>query len=358
MEKSSINGHGADIYSASKSIGIDENNIIDFSSNINPLGVPKAVTDAIISAVLQINRYPDVNSRELVKSISSYENMEENMIFCGSGAAEVIFRIPMYLKPENALITAPTFSEYESALKTVNCKVNYYNLSEKQEFKITEDFLKYINSEIDIVFICNPNNPTGQMTEKKQMEEIISHCERQNTIVVVDECFIDFVEDKERYSVKPLLKRYSNLLILKAFTKIFAIPGVRLGYCLGNSRIIEGLKNSGPPWNVSNLAQAAGISALKETDYVKRTVDYVKKEREYLSNELSKLNMKVYKSYGNYILFRYKDCTDLKERMLEKGILIRSCSNYNNLADDYYRIAVKSSEDNKIFIQRLKDVIK
>lgn len=351
------NSHGADIYSASKSSGIEENSIIDFSSNINPLGVPRRVEEAVLNSIRHINRYPDINSRDLVKSISSYEKVDENMVFCSNGAAESIFRIPLYLKPKKALLTAPTFSEYENALKVAGCNMGYYNLSEENNYKIGEDILAYIDNETDIVFICNPNNPTGQVTDNVLLEKIIARCKSKDTTLVIDECFIDFLENKSSYSVKHLLRKYDNLIILKAFTKIYAIPGLRLGYCLSsNIRLIEGLKESGPPWNVSNLAQAGGISALKEEAYLERTVSYVKKQREFLLDQLRKLHIKVYESYGNYILFKIKKDLDLRGELLEEGILIRSCSNYNNLTKNHYRIAVKREEENKIFVEKLKKI--
>lgn len=352
------NSHGADIYSASKNSGIDENSIIDFSSNINPLGVSKGVYEAIMDSLVHINRYPDINSRDLVKAISLHENVDESMVFCSNGAAEAIFRIPTYLKPKKALLTAPTFSEYENGLKLMNCNVVYYNLLEENSYKISENILNYIDYDTDILFICNPNNPTGQVTDNVLLEKIIAHCKSRNTIVVIDECFIDFLENKEYYSVNHLLKKYSNLIILKAFTKIYAIPGVRLGYCLSsNTEIIEGLKKSGPPWNVSNIAQAAGISALKENDYIEKTVGYIKEQRGFLIGGLEKLQIKVYEGCGNYILFKIDKALDLREELLKEGILIRSCSNYRNLTKNHYRIAVKSEKENKILIKKLNKVM-
>jgi len=353
-----INCHGADIYTASKKIGIDEDSIVDFSSNINPLGIPESVQLAIANSVKNANRYPDINNRELTNSLSAHENVPAESIFCSNGAAESIFRIALYIKPKNALLTAPTFSEYEQALKTVDSNIEYFNLMEKTEFKITDSIINNINDETDIVFICNPNNPTGQITDKQLLEKIISHCKTTDTIVVIDECFIDFIEDKEKYSVNDLLKKYDNLIILKAFTKIYAIPGIRLGYCISlNTEIISGLKISGPPWNVSTIAQAAGVAALEEKDYVAKSVIYIKEQRKYLIDEMRKLNIKVYESYSNYIFLKLTENIDLKDELLKKGILIRSCSNYRNVTNDYFRIAVKSEDDNKFLIGKLKEII-
>lgn len=350
--------HGADIYTASEKLGTDKNNILDFSSNINPLGIPDSVKKACFNSIEHSNKYPDINSRELVKSISINENVPESFIFPSNGAAEAIFRIVFYLNPKKGLVTAPAFSEYESALKSARGAVEYYNLLKENNFKIQDDILNYINPEINIVFLCNPNNPTGQLTNKETLENIIKFCKQLNIFVVIDECFLDFVQNKEDFSTVNLLNTYDNLIVLKAFTKIYAIPGIRLGYCMSsNIQLIEGLKISGPPWNVSNIAQEAGKAALQEKEYVKKSVLYINEQRKYLNDELNKLNIKTYDSYANYILFKIYDKIDLKEEMLKKNILIRSCSNYKNLSDDYYRIAVKSSEENKQFINTLKEII-
>lgn len=350
--------HGADIFSASKESGIDENNIIDFSSNINPLGIPESVKKAIINSIEYASRYPDINSTKLINSLSLHENVPGEWIFSSNGAAEAIFRIALYLKPHNAILTSPTFSEYEQSLKTVNCNVSYYNLLEENNFKIKEDMLDIIGEKTDIVFICNPNNPTGQLTDKNLLEKIISHCKKINATVVIDECFIDFIENKECYSVHGLLKQYDNIIILKAFTKIYSIPGIRLGYCLcSNIKVIAGLKESGSPWNVSSIAQEAGVSALEEKEYVEKTVGYISKERNYLITELNKLYIKIFDSYANYIFFKFEDKLDLKSEMLKRGILIRSCSNYRGLGNEYYRIAVKRENENKMFIEKIKGVL-
>lgn len=352
-----MEAHGADIYTASEKTGINKEHIIDFSSNINPLGIPESVKAAAINSIADSNKYPDINSRELVNSISEYENVEEKYIFPSNGAAEAIFRIICALKPKKGMVTAPAFSEYENALRAFGSLVCYYDLKEELDFKIQENILDCIKEDVDIVFLCNPNNPTGQLTNKNILEKIIEHCHKNNTTVVIDECFLDFVCDKEKYTVINFIEKYDNLIILKAFTKIYAIPGIRLGYCITSNRTtIENLKISGPPWNVSNIAQAAGVAALKEKDYVKQSIDYISGHRNFLIEELNKLNIKTYTSYANYILFKISSQVDLKEELLKRGVLIRSCSNYKNLDNHYYRIAVKTKEENKLLIKCLQEI--
>ncbi len=350
-----MESHGADIYTASRISGIDENSIIDFSSNINPLGVPESVEIAAMNSTKNANRYPDINSRELTEAIAAIENVPTEWIFVSNGAAEAIFRIAFYLKPGRGLVTAPTFSEYENAMKASGTFVSFVNLSEENNFKINDDILKNIN-KTDIVFLCNPNNPTGQITDSSTVEKIAAHCKKSDAVLVVDECFLDFVENKEKYSIVDKIHKYDNLIVLKAFTKIYAIPGIRLGYCMSSNKdLIQGLKSSGPPWNVSTIAQAAGIAALKEKEYVKKSVEYVSRQREYLVRELHILNIKTYESHANYVFFK-TGVPNLKQELLTKGILIRDCSNYKNLSGDYYRIAVKKEHENKLLIEKLKEI--
>lgn len=349
--------HGADIYSAAEKSGINKDEIIDFSSNINPLGIPERVKKSAIDSIENAIKYPDINSRELIKSISIAENVPERWIFATNGAADAIYRISFYIKPKRGIVTSPAFSEYENSLIASGSIIDCYNLIEENDYKIQDDFIDCINSETEIVFLCNPNNPTGQITHKGIIEKIIARCNELGTFVVIDECFLDFVENKDEYSAVNLLEKYDNLIILKAFTKIYAIPGLRLGYCMSsNKNVIEGLKVIGPPWNVSTIAQAAGIAALKEKAYVDETVGYIKTQREYLVQELNKLDIKIYESYANYLLFKIYDEINLKEELVKKGILIRSCSNYRGLGRNFYRIAVKSAEENKLLINAIKEL--
>lgn len=351
-----MEAHGADIYTASEISGYKEDTIMDFSSNINPLGMPKEVEMAALNSIKHTDRYPDINSRKLIEAISAYENVPKEFIFVSNGAAEAIYRAAACLRPKAGLITAPSFSEYEKSLKLFGTDVNYYCMEEKNSFKITDDILNCINEKTDIAFICNPNNPTGQLTEKSILEKMIIKLKERNAFLVVDECFLDFTENSKKYSMVDLLNKYDNLILIKAFTKIFAIPGIRLGYCMSsNKELINNLKVTGPPWNVSTIAQSAGLAALKELEYIKRTVFYVKEQRDYLFEELGKMGIKAYESHANYILLK-TDIPDLKEQMLKQKILIRSCSNYVNLSSEYYRIAVRTKEENKIFVEKLKEI--
>lgn len=347
--------HGGDVYSAEKLLGTG--NILDFSANINPLGLPKAVITSIRNILPKCERYPDPFCRELVAALAEYERTSQDHIFCANGASEIIFRLALALQPRKALLLAPTFADYEKALNTVGCEIHYYYLKEENDFCVQEDILETINGEPEIVFICNPNNPTGQICDRRLIQRVLEKCRKSKAIVVIDECFMDFVDKRDDYAVQSLHPDYPNLVILKAFTKIYALAGIRLGYALtSNRRLIEQLRQAGQDWGVSALAQAAGISALAQGEYVSKTKMLIRTEREFLRKNLQRFGFKIFGSQANYIFFR-TGIPNLDQKLLAKGILIRSCSNYVNLDSGYYRIAVKKHQDNLRLLSALKDVI-
>lgn len=338
--------HGGDIYSENSAP-----RLIDFSANINPLGMPESVKQVIIDNIEKFSSYPDPLCRELRKAIAKGENTKMESILCGNGAADIIFKIALALKPKKALILAPTFSEYEEALKLVSCEVCHYLLKEENEFTINSDILDYITDKLDIIFLCNPNNPTGIPLKFESVIKIAERCRENKVILVVDECFIDFLIDEEKYSISKYIDAFKNLIVLKAFTKIYAMAGIRLGYMLcSDKNLIEKISLVGQPWSVSSVASIAGSSAMLQKDYVKDTKEYIKKNRKYLKYELKKLGFKVFDSKANYIFFKC-EAVDIKEYLKSKGILIRSCNNYIGLGENYFRIAVKSREDNEILIR-------
>ena len=345
--------HGGDIYTK---YNTDSERIIDFSANINPLGMPGSVKEAIISNIDNYTAYPDPLCRELRKGLSNYHSINKDYILCSNGAAEIIYKIVLALKPAKAMVLAPTFSEYESALKMVGAEINYYVLNEENDFKIENDILDHIKPHLDIVLICNPNNPTGIPLAREKMIQMLDKCKKNNTLLVVDECFTDFLIDEEEYSIIDMIESYDNLIILKAFTKIFAMAGIRLGYMLCSNNIInDKIDNALQPWSVSTVAIKAGTAALKEKEYVLETKRYVKENREYLIDELKKAGFTVFESKANYIFFK-SNSDDLDKKLVQYGILIRSCKNYRGLSKNYYRIAVKNRKDNQYLIKCLNSI--
>lgn len=345
MQKKPRKLHGGDIYR--------HPDVIDFSVNTNPLGTPESVKRAVQESVAKIEHYPDVRCEALREALSRFEQVNMEEILCGNGAAELFFAAVQAVWPQKALVIAPSFSEYEEALRSVGAEVEYYYLCEEDNFQIRRDYVDKLSEEIDMIFLCNPNNPTGVLLERKFILEVLKRCKEKNSLFVLDECFVDFVEEPENHTIKDMLKEYPNLFLLKAFTKRYAMAGVRLGYGLSsNQRLLEKIQHCGQPWAVSTVAQKAGIAALKEEEYVKRSMAYVHAQRKKLIKNLTLLGYKTFDSKANYIFFQGEE--GLYEKCLEKGILIRDCSNYYGLKKGYYRVAVKLQEENEKLLEVLK----
>ncbi len=340
--------HGGDIYR--------HPDMIDFSSNCNPFGPPQSVQDAICRAAGQIGHYPDVQCSLLRDALSAKLHVPGAWIFFGNGAAEVIFAAVTALKPKKALLPAPTFAEYAQALETVGCEIQYEQTAEADGFALPMDFAEQITEDIDMVFLCNPNNPTGNLLSREETERVIRRAGALGCTVVLDECFLDFVENPDEFSMLGELAAYPHVILLKAFTKLYAMAGVRLGYGISsNPAIIEKLERSVQPWNVSLLAQAAGLAALAEDAYVRESLTTLRAERAYLLQALEKLGCRTYASQANYIFFRGE--TTLGEKLRAAGFLVRDCSNYAGLGKGYYRVAVRLHEDNVKLVQALAHIL-
>lgn len=340
--------HGGNIYKY-------DHKVYDFSANLNPLGMPEEVKMAIAEHIDRYESYPDPQNRELTEALSLYHSVPKECICCGNGAADIIFRIALGLRPQKSLVLAPTFSEYEQALKACGSTVVYHFLAEEKGFRLQEDVLKAIDESLDMMFLCNPNNPTGIPTERELVLAIAQKCERCGVTLVIDECFTEFLDEEERYSVMADVQRLENVIILKAFTKIYAMAGLRLGYCICASTVqAEIIRETLQPWSVSTVAAKAGCAALKLTGFVEKTKTYIKENREFLVKGLIDLGYKVYNTKANYIFFR--SARDIRKPLEAFDIIVRSCSNYISLDEQYYRIAVRSREENIYFLKCLGEI--
>lgn len=348
------NIHGGDITGYMEEYGARP---LDYSANISPLGLPEAVKEGVIHALERTEEYPDPLCRILCKNIASYEKVDENNTICGNGAADIIYRLVYAHQPKKALILAPTFAEYEAALLSWGCEVVYHLLQKENDFLITETILDALTADMDMIFLCQPNNPTGQVCEKPLLERIGAKCEALDILMVVDECFVEFLEEPNQYSMVSYIDTHPNLFVLKAFTKMYAMAGIRLGYGLNaNQELLGKMRQMGQPWGVSLLAQEAGVIALAQTAYVEEVKQLIKEERLKLVVGLRKLGLKVYEGHANYIFFYSKDKL-LHMRLRVDGILIRDCANYRGLGPGYYRIAVRQAKDNEVLLQRIEQAL-
>eukprot|EP00828_Plagiopyla_frontata_P002189 TRINITY_DN1019_c0_g3_i2.p1 TRINITY_DN1019_c0_g3~~TRINITY_DN1019_c0_g3_i2.p1 ORF type:complete len:380 (-),score=49.88 TRINITY_DN1019_c0_g3_i2:421-1560(-) len=350
-------GHGGNVKAISREKNLKYEDIIDFSANINPLGISSNVKREIIKNIDEIEKYPDISYFELKKSIGEYEDIDMQHIVLGNGAAEVLFNIVKAINPKKTLLLAPTFSEYEEAINSVNGDIDFYYLKEENKFEIKEDILENINNKINLIVICNPNNPTGVLSDRVILEKVLAKAKQSGIIVLLDESFLDFIIGD--YSMISYIKQYDNLIIVKSLTKFFALPGLRMGYAICiNSKQKEKIEYISPAWNINSLAEIATKVALKDKKYINRTIEYIKEEKEFLYNELQKIKkIKVFNPSVNFIFLKLNCNLNLKEQLIKSKILIRSCSNYRGIDDRYYRVAVRTHEDNVLLVNRIKEIL-
>lgn len=339
------NAHGGDVY--------DKEIVLDFSINVNPLKTPDSVRTAIVQSLDQIHMYPNAYCTKLVEEIAEHEDVPKDYILCGNGAAELIYSFCEAAGVKTAVEAAPTFSEYSLAVERAGGRVCRYFLKEAMDFAYDWHFLSFLEEiNPDVIMLCHPNNPTGRLIESDILKEIFMYAKHHSCYLFVDECFLDFSMDGE--SMKKYFSEYSKLFILKAFTKTYGMAGLRLGYCMcPDQELLTRMSKTVQPWNVSLIAQAAGVAALRERAYLNAAKQLICDERQWMSEKLEQLGFYVYPSDVNYILFKGE--AGLVKRLAQKGILIRDCSNYAGLCDGYYRAAVKLHKENEMLIQALDE---
>lgn len=348
--------HGGDIRGAAEKSGRNEAEFLDFSANINPLGMPPGIREAIIESLDRSLNYPDPFCRRLRAALSEKLGQPEDYILCGNGGADLIYRLVYATRPKRALVTAPAFAEYEEALNQAGTGIDFFPLGKTLE--ITEAYVDSLSAEHDMVFLCNPNNPTGILTPRSVVKKLLDKAKALDVRVCLDECFLDFIKNEEGYSAAGWLAEYPNLIILKSFTKMYAIPGLRLGYVLSaDADLLNRMRLAGQPWSVSEPAQAAGIAALRAEGFREQTIDLVDRERAFLKKKLEELGLCVCDGYANYLCFQAAGDEKLADRMQAEGILIRRCANYHGLGADFYRTAVRGHAENAKLLEALEKVL-
>ena len=349
--------HGGNIGQAAEESGISPGEIIDFSANINPLGLPTRLKKQIKENLSVILHYPDPEYKLLREEIACYHNIDYQKIIVENGSTPLIYLFVQAFAPGKALVLIPAFSEYERALRTRKSKIRFFPLREKNNFSFElKEFLKHIKG-IDIVFLCNPNNPTGTIFPHEELMKIVKLSERKNILLFLDEAFIDYQEEE---SFKKRVGK--NLFILRSFTKFFCIPGLRLGYGIGNERVIQRLNKVRAPWSVNSLAQIAGISLLQDEQFIKKSRKFMEKERPFLFNELTEISgLKPFPSKTNFILIKigeaeasHYSAARLQKKLLKKKILIRDCTNIRGLDNSFIRVAVKSRKENQKLLEAIR----
>ncbi len=342
--------HGGDIYSASGIIGKNPYEIIDMSSSVNPMPLPEEIKRKIIERFPLLHKYPDSEARAFIKTFSELYDIPAENIVCGNGSTELIYLIVKALKPTSVLILEPTFTEYEKA-----CRVNeiddvdkIFSLSKEKLIEMAKE--KIQERKYQMVFICNPNNPTGWIIDK---DEILSLADLYiDTTFVVDEAFIDFAPDKT------LLKDAvsSNIVVLRSLTKFYGLAGVRFGYAVASFESIEKIKKYRQPWSINSLSQWIAEEIIKDEKFKKQSYEFFMREKDFFEYSLTKLKLKYFPSVANFYLIEFHKKGVFKY-MLERGILIRDCSDFFGLSESFIRVSVKSRTENEIFFRELKEFL-
>lgn len=351
--------HGGNVYKVARENQIELDKIVDFSANINPLGLSALGDQRLKASWNGLLHYPDPEYVELKSALAKFHNCNKEHIFLGNGAIEAIFFLMASIRPESAMLLAPTFVEYERALKIAKSNVGFYYLKEADGFKLDLESYMEEARKYQCLVICNPNNPTGQLIKKSDMAKIVQFSIDYGKTLILDEAFMDFTDDDESHSCINLIPTHPDLFILRSITKFFAVPGLRLGYVLtSNQAFSEIYKQEKAPWAINHFAQEYTIAALEDEAYIKASKVYIQKERKYLFDQLHALDgIEAYPTMGNYIFLKYTGDKALKQALEQKGILIRSCSNYRGLDEGYFRVAVKAHDDNELLIKAVKEIL-
>ena len=341
--------HGGNIY---------KNNIdLDFSVSLNPLGCPKEVKEAVTGAADRIFCYPDPAQNAVRSDLSELCGVGADNVICANGASELLMALVHMVKPGKALLISPSFYGYEHALKSEgDCEIIRYVTEAGKGFSVESDVIDLLTDDIDMFFLANPNNPTGKLLDSDLLLRIADICEEKKIFLVIDECFLrlsDGGSSMAEYAVK-----HDMVMVVDAFTKILAIPGVRLGYGISSAHNIKRLEKVLPEWNVSVFAEAAahaGCTLLKGSSFQSDSVKLIINEREFLKRALTELGFMVFDSDTLFFMFYTK--RDIYEPLRDKGILIRDCGNFESLSCGYYRTAVRSHEENVRLVDCLRTMV-
>lgn len=351
----------------------------DFSVNINPVVTPQSVIEAMHAALESTDKYPERQSESLTAELAKTLQVDENSVFIGNGSSELFMAVANAFSPCKIIIPVPSFYGYEYAAAAGENDVYYVELSKEDDFAFTQKFVHELKDRITeiigsgseeagneseagknsgghgcLLYLANPNNPTGRTIESGLLTEILTFCKAKDITVVLDECFYEFTNENK--SMFQRIDEFPNLIVISSFTKTFSIPGIRLGYlACSDENTIKRIRRKLPEWNVSSIAQAAGIACLKHPEHMIKSAEYLKGEREYLEKNLKELGIKVFGSDANFLLINSEK--PLYEELLKRGIGIRDASNFRGLKKGYYRIAVKSHEENELFIRVLKEIL-
>jgi threonine-phosphate decarboxylase len=338
--------------------------LVDFSSSINPLGPSPRALEAIKNSFDKLTLYPDSNSTALREALAChFGKINKNNVIMGNGSTELIYLFAqVFLKRGDvALVAAPSFGEYANAIIRSGGKPKHLKLTQDFQFEL-DAFLEEMK-DAKTIFLCNPNNPTSILIPDNILERIVEKALEEDVVILLDEDFIEFVEDEKRHSFVNRIDRFPNVFVLRTFTKFYGLTGLRVGYGIADEETIEVFSRAKMPWNVNSLAQAAAMVALADEEHSRRTMEVVKEQKKFLSNELSRIDgFSVFPADTNFILIDVRKtgvrASQLREKMIRQGLLVRDCSSFMGLDAFYVRVAVRTRRENERLLDAFRKVLK
>ncbi len=350
--------HGGNIFSVARAMGVSPEEILDFSASINPLGLAGGVKEAVCDAFDRVMHYPDTSCADLREALARHHGVDAERLMVANGSTELIYLVPRLIRGSRGLVVAPAFSEYAKALLGAGMEVHYLTLEAANGFQFPlEDFEAKLSEGYDVVFICNPGNPSGALMPLPVMEQILDLCRAADTFLVLDEAFMDFCEAG---SAKHLVADREQVIVLRSMTKFFAVPGLRIGYAIASPQTVRRLEVVRGPWSVNTPAQVAGVVSLGDTGYIRRTIQYIEAERAFLAFVLSGIGgLRPFPSAANYLLIKTAErngASELREKLVKRLILIRDCSNFQGLDGGFFRVAVKKRVENMRLVDALREI--
>lgn len=356
--------HGSDLEQIELTYGIKKETIISFSANVNPLGISQHLKETLGSQLDAITSYPDREYKVLRSCIADYAHSQPEHIIVGNGSTELISLFIQTRHPKKALVLGPTYSEYEREISLGGGITKYYPLREERNFNLdVTDFCRQLKDSIDLLVLCNPNNPTSSAITAHEMRRILDTCLEHGIFVMVDETYVEFAPEMERITAVPLTNYYNNLIILRGTSKFFAAPGLRLGYAItGNQDLAKDINTRKNPWTINSLAEIAGRLMFQDMDYIKKTQKMIQEERKRVYDILvSWATVKVYPAQGNFILMQILDehvtAETLFEHCIRKGLMIRNCSTFPFLNNSFVRFCIMMPEENDRLLEAFKEVL-
>lgn len=356
--------HGGDLDEISRIYGIKKEEIYNFGGNVNPLGLPQSVKKAIALNADAPTEYPDVSYVALRAAIGDYTGINTEHIVVGNGSTELISMCIKAIHPKKAVIVSPAYSEYLKEIKLIGGEAELFPLQEKDEFMLNIKELKNrLTDNIDMLVICNPNNPTGTYVTCEQIREILNHCKKHNIKLMIDETYVEFSDISKNVSAMPLVKEFDNLFIIRGTSKFFACPGLRLGYgASSDSEILKYISQYKDPWSVNIFAELSGTVMFRDKEFIEETRALINKERDKIFKLLFDLNcVHVYDTQSNFFLLRLKrddiTSTDIFNELIKNKILIRDCADFPYLDNHFIRFCILDGKSNDLLLSSLKNIL-